>query len=295
MDTIENSNPMKIHNFRTVAGILLLLSGGMLFLDRFLKTGWLSLLVLPAIGVFLYLWGIRRRYAGLILAGGLVTGIGLGCMAAWGPAVHLNMPGKLGLTNTPHSILTQVGFIALYTGIAWIGILITTAALNFKPMWWTLVPGGILGALGYCLLFSPQRWVDFVFYMMLGIGLPLLLWGIFTRLIGLIIPGCLLLGAGVGIYMAWRVPSVGNGLTQTGIMLVGFSFGWLAISLVARQVLQKNIWWPLIPGGILAMVGMGLYIGGDPTHAMGFIGNTGSIALMIFGLYLLLMRKGIHH
>jgi hypothetical protein len=42
-------------------------------------------------------------------------------------------------------------------------------------------------------------------------------------------------------------------------------------------------------------VGTGLYIGGDPTRALGFIGNTGSIALMIFGLYLLLMRKGIHH
>jgi hypothetical protein len=69
----------------------------------------------------------------------------------------------------------------------------------------------------------------------------------------------------------------------------------LLITIAARRVTHKAVWWPLIPGGILAVVGTGLYIGGDPTHAMGFIGNTGSIALMIFGLYLLLMRKGIHH
>ena len=43
------------------------------------------------------------------------------------------------------------------------------------------------------------------------------------------------------------------------------------------------------------MVGWGLYIGGDSDNALGFISNTGGIALMIFGLYLLLMRKGIHH
>jgi hypothetical protein len=78
-------------------------------------------------------------------------------------------------------------------------------------------------------------------------------------------------------------------------MLSWFAFGWALITACARMITHKYIWWPLIPGGILIMVGMGLYIGGDPRNALGFIGNTGSIALMIFGLYLLLMRKSIHH
>jgi hypothetical protein len=43
------------------------------------------------------------------------------------------------------------------------------------------------------------------------------------------------------------------------------------------------------------MVGWGLYIGGDPENATAFIANTGSVGLIIFGLYLLLLRKGIHH
>jgi hypothetical protein len=296
MDTTENSHPVKLHNFRTVSGILLLLAGGMLFLDRFLKTGWLSLAVLPAVGVFLYLWGIRRHHNGLIIAGGLVAAAGLGGIGAWGQAIRLDFLGPITLgVSSPHPLWSQVGLITLYTGIGWGVILITTFVITSRPIWWALIPGGIFGALGSCLLFSPKSWVDFVFYIALGIGLPLLLWGVISHLVGLIIPGCLLLGIGPGMYLAWRAPIPGNSLTQTGIMLVCFALGWFAISIVTRQIVQKSHWWALIPGGILAVVGTGLYIGGDPTHAMGFIGNTGSIALMIFGLYLLLMRKGIHH
>jgi hypothetical protein len=209
--------------------------------------------------------------------------------------VRLSPPGQIELAIVPHSLLTQAGLLSLFTGIGWVVIVITTAAVTSRPTWWALVPGGVLIGLGSCLLFSPLRWSDFVLYGTLGVGLPLLLWGLITRLIGLVIPGCLLAGIGPGIYLAWRIPAVGNGLTQTGIMLVWFSFGWVLISVAGRRISPKPMWWPLIPGGILAMVGTGLYIGGDPTHAIGFIGNTGSIVLMIFGLYLLLMRKGIHH
>ncbi len=291
MDTIEHSNQVKIHNFRTVAGLLLILVGGILFLDRYLKTGWLSLLVLPAVGLFLYLWGVRRHHSGLILAGGLIAGFGMGSMAAWGSAVRIGVPAGV----SPYLFWRQLGLLALYTGAGWGIVIVTFTLLKLRPIWWALVPGGVLAGLGYCLVFTPLRLVDFVLCVTLGVGVPLLLWGEITRLFGLVIPGCLLLGIGPGIYLAWRTPTAGNGLTQTGIMLVWFSLGWILITIAEKRISHQYIWWPLIPGGILAMVGTGLYIGGDPGHALGFIGNTGSIALMIFGLYLLLMRKGIHH
>src|SRR5512138_750638 len=107
MDTIEQSNQVKIHNFRTVTGLLLILVGGILFLDRYLKTGWLSLLVLPAVGLFLYLWGVRRHHLGLILAGGLIAGFGVGCMAAWGPAVRIGAPVVISL----YPLWSQLGLL----------------------------------------------------------------------------------------------------------------------------------------------------------------------------------------
>ncbi|MEM5774302.1 MAG: hypothetical protein AAGU05_04815, partial [Anaerolineaceae bacterium] len=76
-------------------------------------------------------------------------------------------------------------------------------------------------------------------------------------------------------------------------MLVIFGLGWLLITVLSRFVIEKPVWWPLIPGGILVMVGWGLYIGGNPSNALNFVSNTGSIALIMLGLYLLLLRRGI--
>jgi len=294
MKTLDQPNSLKFSDFRTIAGIALILAGGVLFLDRYLKTGWLSLLILPALGGFFYIWGARIRHIGLIIAGGLLGGVGLGGIAAWGPAVQL-AAGRVAFEIHTRTLLTQMGLLLLYVGLSWLVIVLTSVLLVHRPAWWALLPGGILAAFGYCFLFTQLQWVDFVMAAALGTGIPLLLWGIVSRLIGLVIPGSLLMGIGPGIYFAWRMPQQANALTQTGVMLVGFAFGWALISFVGRWISGKSIWWPLIPGGILLMVGSGLYIGGDPSRAMGFIGNTGSIALMIFGLYLLLMRKGIHH
>jgi hypothetical protein len=125
------------------------------------------------------------------------------------------------------------------------------------------------------------------------LGLVFLAWGLSERLIGLIIPGSLLLGIGPGVFFAWKEPFTGNGLTQTGVMLVCFALGWGLITLFSRVIIARFIWWPLIPGGILAMTGWGLYIGGSPQHALSFIGNTTSVSLILFGLYLLLWRTGL--
>jgi|GEM_PF-260725 len=281
-------------NFRSAAGVTFILAGAALFIDRYLQTGWLSYLVLPCVGLFLYLYGIRMHHKGLILVGGLLGGIGVGSAVAFIP------------TMQPQSRLTQVGLISGYLGIGWLLVVATIAASNHRQSvrgggqvenvpYWALVPSGILLALGCSLLYSPMRWTDFVLFLSLGVGLPLLIWGLSARLFGLVIPGCLLLGIGPGIHIAWSNPGDGGGLSETGVMLVFFALGWLFITICARWFNHKNIWWPLIPGGIIAVVGTGLYIGGNPENAVVFIGNTGSIALMIFGLYLLLMRKGIHH
>ena len=294
MGTVDHPSTVKQGNFRAVAGIVFIMAGGLLFLDRYLKTGWLSLFILPAIGFFLYVWGIRARHLGAIVAGGLLSGVGIGSIAAWGTSIQPFVPG-MDLEVSVRPLHIQIGLLALFTGVGWAAVAISTIAFTARGTWWALIPAGILGGLGACLLFTEMHWFDFVFYLALGTGLPLLFWGLVSRLFGLVIPGSLLITIGTGIYMAWQTPNIGNALVQTGIMLVWFSGGWFMISLGGRYLWQRYIWWPLIPGSILAVVGVGLYIGGDPSRALGFIGNTGSIALMIFGLYLLLMRKSIHH
>jgi hypothetical protein len=283
MDVSGRSNDEKMANFRSIAGLILMLSGGLLFLDRYLQTGWLSLGILPTVGLFLYAYGMRLRHARLIIAGGLLGGAGIGVAAALNPLM------------SPHPIYAQIGLLALYTAIGWLLIAITIPGFTNQTAWWALVPAGVLISIGTAMLYTQMRWIDFVLTFGLGIGFALLVWGFLARLLGLLIPGSLLVTTGTGIFMAWQAPGEANTLMQTGIMLIWFAFGWALISLSARVTTRKYLWWPLIPGGILAMVGCGLYIGGDPGNALGFISNTGAIVLMIFGLYLLLMRKGIHH
>jgi len=283
MNMAEHSSTDKHDlNFRSIVGIIFVVAGIVLFIDRYLKTIWLSLAVAPFIGLFLYQWGLRIRHTLMLAVGGMFIGLGAGIAVAFNPI------------SPATTILSQVGYILTFFGLGCGVVVMGTWVYTSQPAWWALVTGGVVGGLGASLLITPFNAFRVVLFLALGTGLPLLIWGASTKLIGLVIPGCLLPTIGGGIFQAWGVPQEANALLSTGIMLVWFAFGWGMITFFSRVLFNKFAWWPLIPGGILAMVGFGLYIGGDPDNALGVIGNTGSIALMIFGLYLLLMRKGIH-
>ena len=278
----EPVEPMKIqpsdnHPYRT-AGMVLIGSGLVYILDNWLQTGWLTLLVLPLLGALGLFYGVRVKRLTLAIPGALVSGLG------WGGFFLLDR-------LIPISDTFRGGLLLVCVGVGFVGILAATIYSQKEYAFWALVPGFLLISAGFPLLFNKITIFAFVLSMGTGLGLSLLLWGIFLRLLGLIIPGCLLLGIAPGIFFAWSKTGDFNGLTETGVMLVWFALGWGFITIASRILTHKFIWWPLIPGGLLAVVGWGLYIGGDPGNALSFIGNTGSIGLIIFGVYLLLLRR----
>lgn len=282
MDNDLQPAPRKESPTRLAAatGLVLVTAGLLMLLEQYARTGWLGLVVPPAVGAIFLLGGLRFRRLGLIIAGAIVTGLGMGIFAA------LNL-------LTGRGILVQVGSLLLCFAASWLVILLASRFFARRVAWWALVPGGVLASAGLCFCFTGLRAVDLALYLSLGVGLSLLVWGVARRLFGLIIPGGLLCGIGPGIHLAWGGSAQPNPLAQTGLMLVWFAFGWGLVILFSRVVNQGFTWWPLIPGGVLAVTGWGLYIGGNPGGAASFIGNTGSIGLIIFGLYLLLMRSGI--
>ncbi|HAL65410.1 MAG TPA: hypothetical protein DCP10_07595 [Bacteroidales bacterium] len=152
----------------------------------------------------------------------------------------------------------------------------------------------IFTSTGIPFLISQLNLLDFLFYIGIGVGLILIISGIYWKLFGLLIPGSIIIGVMPGLYFAWENTNATNALEQTAVMLVWFAFGWGLITILSRMLTKNFVWWPLIPGGILAVVGWGLFIAGNPKSAIGFIGNTGSIGLIIFGIYILLMRQSFN-
>jgi hypothetical protein len=72
----------------------------------------------------------------------------------------------------------------------------------------------------------------------------------YRRAYGFLIPGCILLGLGLG--------SVGES-TFFGVSdfsQIGLGVGFLAIYVIDRVYRGSTSWWPLIPGGILVVTGI---------------------------------------
>lgn len=110
-----------------------------------------------------------------------------------------------------------------------------------------LIGGGALAA---------QVWPDFDRYIPLVIGLGLLALFIISRSYGALIGGAIMTGIGGGMMAADLYPkSIGDGAGVTLGLGLGFISIWL-IGLVLR--LKEHHFWPLIPGGILVLVGTGL-------------------------------------
>ena len=68
---------------------------------------------------------------------------------------------------------------------------------------------------------------------------------------GLLIPGGILSGLGLGMIAAWC------GLPVRDPNSVGLGAGFVAIFLIERLYRSRGHWWPLIPGVILIVTGVG--------------------------------------
>ena len=115
-----------------------------------------------------------------------------------------------------------------------------------------LAPGVILIAIGV-LLFALQLSNVRGEYAVAVIGAAFLAAYAIWRVYGLLIPGGILLGLGVGIALE---PPGGGG----ELILLGLGAGFASIYVIDALVRgpRDARWWPLVPGAILAAIGAGL-------------------------------------
>jgi hypothetical protein len=80
---------------------------------------------------------------------------------------------------------------------------------------------------------------------------------LYRRNYGLLIPGCILLGLGLGAIgqVALAAGDYGS-WTLDNLSSLGLGAGFLAIYLIDRIYRGATHWWPLIPGGVLVIAGL---------------------------------------
>lgn len=124
-----------------------------------------------------------------------------------------------------------------------------------------------------------------------GLALIFLAWGLFTRQFGLIIPGGVLAGIALGTYLLQGPFTDLAEQNQGGVFLTAFSLGWALISLLSLLTKQGFQWWPLIPGGIIGLVGLALLRGGAAMRLLELAGYGWPLILVAVGASLLLRRR----
>jgi len=261
-------------------GISLVLVGLFFLFSQYINTGWLSFFVF---GSFLLIESVLAFVKKAAL--GFMVSIFSLCIN-FGSLLIL-------LSENTETLIGRIGFVTLLLGLVFLFMCAFQYCESRKAGWWAFFIGWSLLFISIPFIRNELNLLRLTLWISLGVGSGFLIWGLGQRLLGLIITGCLLSSIGFGIYSGWNQIISTNGLTETGIMLVWFGLGWGSITIISRLRMRQYLGWPLIPAGILGVVGWGLYSGGDPNNALSFIGNTGALGVLIFGLYFLLMRRGI--
>jgi len=114
------------------------------------------------------------------------------------------------------------------------------------------------------------------------IGVAFLVAFAFMRQYGYLVPGGIMTGLGVGIVASERLALADE---QTGGSIVlGLGLGFLSIWVIGAIVrVSRHHWWPIVPGGILVVVGGALLIGGQAVNLLDYWG----VVIVAIGLFVL--------
>jgi hypothetical protein len=151
--------------------------------------------------------------------------------------------------------------------------------------------GAGLGLVAIGLFLLVARFLDIGLLFLLLLGGAFLLWGILTRTAGLLIPGGILGGIGLGVLLIEGPFQYINGDAEGSIFMLSFALGWFSITALSALFTRDTQWWALIPGTIMALIGGGILMGGAALTVLEFVGSWWPLGLVALGLYLLLRRQ----
>lgn len=149
--------------------------------------------------------------------------------------------------------------------------------------------GVLLIAVGLLLLAGQLIRVDHLFLPMLG-GIFILA-ALSQRNPGLLVPGGVLMGIGVGSFL---IDNVFWGLAEPargGLFLLSLAGGFVLITVLSTLFMRHAQVWALFPATIIGLIGGALFIGGSAVNMLAFLGQVWPVFLILGGLMLLVQRR----
>ena len=136
------------------------------------------------------------------------------------------------------------------------------------------------------MIFLVSQYVDFDGFLVLpALGIGFIGWSILSRNKGLMIPGGILSGIALGAILSDSVLATRlEGDADGGLFMLGFAAGWFAITILTLLFFGDFQWWPMIPGGIMALIGIGIFTDGVLLEMIGSVGRLWPIILIVIGL-----------
>lgn len=133
-----------------------------------------------------------------------------------------------------------------------------------------------------------------------ALGLFFILWGASQHKAGLLIPGGILSGLSVGIFLVEDLAAAVAPELAGGVILLSLAGGFALITVLARLFTSERHWWALIVGAVLALIAGGVMVLENPNatalqplvetifQASNYLWALGIIAV---GLWLIFRRR----
>ena len=116
-------------------------------------------------------------------------------------------------------------------------------------------------------------------------GLIFIAWGIAVRGAGLFVPGGILTGLGISTFITEQFMTNQSDTAIGGVITLGLGLGFMVIVPLSMYFSEHRQLWALIPGSILALIGILLIAGA--TGMLELLGQLWPVAVIAVGVYLL--------
>ena len=93
-----------------------------------------------------FAWGLVENKNGMVIAGGNLVGLGLGCIISWSDLFAV-------------SILSKIGIFLIGFALGWVLILLFSNFSGEVTLWWALIPAGVMGIVGWGLYIGGRTFV----------------------------------------------------------------------------------------------------------------------------------------